>query len=457
MTQQPDSPEAARPEAEQREAGASSEEPVYTTGGVRLAVLLGMLVVIGLWAGLPILIFILALVLMIFLHELGHFMTARWTGMKATEFFIGFGPRVWSFRRGDTEYGLKAIPAGAYVRIIGMNNLEEVRPEDEPQAYRNKTFPRKLLVVCAGSLMHFALAFLVALVLLVGFGVPDGRLIMSQGTREENWVIREVTPGSGAAEASLESGDRILAWDGEPISTFEDIQEGVDGAAIGETVTLTVDRDGEVFDVNAELRDRASVTDEDVPEGMPFLGIGPEYVEPPKERLGLIPGIGRAAMETGNGMRVVVDGIGYLFSPSGLGNFAQLVSEAGQPSENPAAEVQPNEDTQESSASNEGRPMSILGVVMLGGEAWQQLGVASMLFLFFMVNIFVGMFNMIPLVPFDGGHAAVAIYERLRSRGGTDYRVDYAKLMPVAYAVVMALIVLFSGALYLDIVSPVKL
>ncbi|NDH11117.1 MAG: RIP metalloprotease [Actinobacteria bacterium] len=102
--------------------------------------------------------FVVALIVMIFMHELGHYLTARWTGMKVTEFFIGFGPRLWSFRKGETEYGVKGIPAGAYVRIIGMNNLDPVEPGDEQRSYRVKSWPRKMLVVSAGSASSSAIS-----------------------------------------------------------------------------------------------------------------------------------------------------------------------------------------------------------------------------------------------------------------------------------------------------------
>src|SRR2546421_6858939 len=102
---------------------------------------------------------VIAIVVMIMLHELGHFATAKWAGMKVTEYFLGFGPRLWSIRRGETEYGVKAIPAGGYVKIVGMTNLEEVDPADEPRAYRQKSFPRRLSVAVAGSPMHFIIAF----------------------------------------------------------------------------------------------------------------------------------------------------------------------------------------------------------------------------------------------------------------------------------------------------------
>lgn len=430
------------------------EVTVYATSGVRLGMLAGLLGVIGLTWGWPTVVFILALVVMIFLHELGHFMTARWTGMKATEFFIGFGPKIWSFTRGETEYGLKVLPVGAYVRIIGMNNLEEVDPEDEPRAYRNKSFPRKLLVVSAGSMMHFGLAFLVAVVLLVGVGRPGGTLV-SEERLEESWVISDVTPDSAADEAGLLPEDRVVGWNGEPISTFGDIQDAVAASEVGEAVTLTVKRDGETFSVAADLGDKSSVSSETSAADEPFLGIGP--APGADERVGLPAGVYRATVETGEAMLVMVEGIGQIFSPSGLGNFAQLVSEGGS---NSQVEDEPGAATSggssEAQADNGQRPMSILGVVKIGGEMGEQ-GVAPMLFLFFIVNVFIGLFNLIPLLPFDGGHAAVAIYERARSRRGEVYRADYAKLMPLTYAVVMALVLLFSGALYLDIVNPVEL
>src|SRR5690606_33242584 len=113
---------------------------------------------------------------------------AKKGGMKVTEFFIGFGPRLWSFTRGETEYGLKAIPAGAYVKVIGMHNLEEVPPEDEARTYRQASYPRRMAVALAGSTMHFVQAFVILMILYVAFGAPD----------RDNWRIDEVVAGSAA-------------------------------------------------------------------------------------------------------------------------------------------------------------------------------------------------------------------------------------------------------------------
>src|SRR4051812_3107095 len=150
---------------------------------------------------------------MIFLHELGHYLTAKWAGMKVTEFFLGFGPRLWSFQRGETEYGIKAIPAGAYVRIIGMSNLDEVEPEDEDRTYRAKPYWRRVSVAVAGSTMHFLLALVLILTVFVGFRTID--------VSSDEWTFATV---SGPAEAAgLRPGDRILTIDGQRRGSFADM------------------------------------------------------------------------------------------------------------------------------------------------------------------------------------------------------------------------------------------
>jgi membrane-associated protease RseP (regulator of RpoE activity) len=130
---------------------------IRKTPAPAIAMVAGLLA-LGIFVSWGLVVVIVAIVGMIFLHELGHFVAAKRGGMKVTEFFIGFGPRLWSFRRGETEYGLKLLPAGAYVKVIGMHNLEEVPPEDEPRTYRQASYPRRMAVALAGSTMHFLLA-----------------------------------------------------------------------------------------------------------------------------------------------------------------------------------------------------------------------------------------------------------------------------------------------------------
>src|SRR5688572_13910164 len=146
------------------------EAPIEATEGdipgkLGLAFLVLGALALGIFGGWPILVVVLSLVFMIFMHELGHYLTAKSAGMKVTEFFIGFGPRIWSFQKGETEYGLKVIPAGAYVKVIGMNNLDEVDPADEAKTYRQASYPRRMAVAVAGSTMHFLQAILLLFVL----------------------------------------------------------------------------------------------------------------------------------------------------------------------------------------------------------------------------------------------------------------------------------------------------
>src|SRR6476619_2948420 len=134
--------------------------------------------------------------------------------MKATQFFIGFGPRLWSFTRGETEYGARALPLGAFVRIIGMNNLDEVPPEDEGRTYRQKSFPRRLLVISAGSLMHL----LIAVALLFAVYAMKGELAETPGA-----AVAAVQQGGPAANAGIRSDDVILSMDGVPVANAEQL------------------------------------------------------------------------------------------------------------------------------------------------------------------------------------------------------------------------------------------
>ena len=179
-------------------------------GGNRLSVfvVLGLFFLLALVSKAMVVV-VLIITFIVFMHESGHYLAARATGMKATEFFLGFGPRLFSFRRGETEFGVKPVLAGAYVKIIGMTNLDEVDPVDEPRTYRQKSYPKRVLVASAGSLMHFAMAFVAMFILLSVFGEPK----VEEGKWEVGLVVEE-SPGVGlssAAEAGIRPGDRILA------------------------------------------------------------------------------------------------------------------------------------------------------------------------------------------------------------------------------------------------------
>jgi len=386
---------------------------------LRLGLLVGLLVLAGALWGWSVAVVIFALIVMITLHELGHFLTARWTGMKATEFFLGFGPRLWSFRKGEVEYGVKAVPAGAYVRIIGMSTMDEVEPADEDRTYRSKSYPARVLVASAGSLMHFLLAFFLLFATFTMFGVPHA----------SNWVIGTVSPESPAQSVGLQPSDRIVSVNGAPVTTFDSLT-GVVRARPGEQVTLVVERDGEQVTLQPTL-----ATTNPSGEHVGFLGIGPSF---PYVKESAPSSVWASTKEFGNVTVRSVTGLGKLFSPNGLRGYVSNFS--ADPSDQDLAN----------------RPVSPVGAVNVGAQL-ARTGAADLFYFLAAVNIFVGLFNLLPLLPFDGGHIAVATYERIRSRKGKRYYADVTKMLPVTYAVLALVLLMFVGNLYLDIFKPIKL
>lgn len=400
----------------------------------RLLALLAVFALLGLWGGVSALVVVVAIVVMIFLHELGHFVTAKAAGMKVTEFFIGFGPRIWSFRRGETEYGLKVVPAGAYVRIIGMNNLDPVEPADEARAYRNKPYWRRMSVAVAGSTMHFVQALVLIFVLLAFWGERSA----------DNWRVGELSrlgteATSPAIEAGIELGDRIVAIDGQPVTTFSSMADLVRPFP-GEVVTVTVVRDGTELDLTATLNE----TNPDG-EAVGFLGVGARFPRDyPYERLGFVDAVGTTFSGFGRQAVETVKGLGSFFSPDGLTNYVDTLLDRKADDEGVGSGA---------SGSDGDRPLSPVGAVRLASQAADS-GVPDLLAFLIAMNVFVGIFNLLPILPLDGGHVLIATYERIRSRRGRPYHVDAAKLLPVTYAVVAVLMLLFLSSVFLDFTRP---
>lgn len=427
--------------------------------GLRLVGVLASLVVLGVWVPW-VLAVILGLLVMIFLHELGHFVMARRADMKVTEFFIGFGPRIWSFKRGEVEYGLKAIPAGAYVKIIGMTNLEEVLPADEVRAYRQKTFGQRVKVAVAGSTMHFLLALVLIFVLLTTVGVPGGTV----NPDPYNWRVGKVYQGSGAAAAGIMRGDKLLTIDGKKVGTLDGLASIVVPLK-GKTVPVRFERSGTVRTTQVSLGDFKGTEPDGTVRTSCCVGIS--QLHPKNQKVGALEAVPRTLQGFGEVARLSVLGVGKIFSPSGISGFAHQVANAGdsqssttQPAKGtaPAGGQSTSGSSTNSSKDLENRPVSIIGIVNLGSQFGAD-GASSLVGFFALVNIFIGLFNLIPLLPFDGGHVAIAVYEkaqelRLRRRGR--YFVDAARLMPLTYVVVGLLGLLFLSSAYLDILSPIK-
>jgi membrane-associated protease RseP (regulator of RpoE activity) len=382
-------------------------------------------IVLGLWLSVPMTIMVVSLIVMILLHELGHYLTAKWGGMKVTQFFLGFGPRIWSVQRGETEYGVRAIPAGAFVTVIGMSNLEEVDPADEERTYRAKPYWRRLTVAVAGSTMHFLMAYLLILVILVGFGMRN----------PEHWIVATVSSPSAAADAGLQPGDRVAAVDGQRFEDFQAMSEYLRDHP-GDAVTLDVLRDGERLQLRTTLGTENPTTGEKVG----FLGIGPDY---PYETTSFPSALVDGVKEGWHVAQDSVGGLAHIFSPSGVKGYVDTI--ANPDDENGQARI------------TEDRPTSVVGIAQIGSQIAEN-GYVNVLYLLFGVNIFIGIFNLLPILPFDGGHVAIATYEKIRSMiSGRRYQADVAKLLPLTYVVVLALALLFVTSMYLDIAHPVKL
>jgi membrane-associated protease RseP (regulator of RpoE activity) len=417
---------------------AEDERSSEAQGVMRLAITI--LLIVGLSLTLNIggaVLVVSSILLMIMLHEFGHFITARWAGMRVTDFFVGFGPTIWSIKRGDTRYGVKAIPAGGFVRVIGMNSLEEIEPEDEPYTYRSKSYWQRLRFASAGTFMHFAIAFVLMIVLLAGFGIIDGK----HATTKIDTVAPSVTADgkpSPASAAGIRSGDRIVGINGVPIKHWDQVSRGIH-ASNGRQMHMTIERDGERFSVAVTPVDPR--TDKDIRAGVPEQGIIGISAQPKIVKTPMPQAIWKAGFELKTLTWQSTKALGGLFTKSNLKTYSKQLGKTG-----PAdPETEGN------------RLLSPVGIARIA-DASAESGVGSVLTLLIAINVFVGIFNMVPLPPFDGGHVAVATYEAIRSRiSGRRHMADMNKLLPVAYAVVAALFVLSLSALWLDIMHPFNL
>ncbi|MBS1848223.1 MAG: site-2 protease family protein [Actinobacteria bacterium] len=433
------------------------------------------------WWGLAI---VAGLVFMIFLHELGHFIMAKRAGMKVTEFFLGFGPRLWSVQRGETEYGIKAIPAGAYVQIIGMSMAEEVEAGDEDRTYRAKPFWQRFGVAVAGSTMHFIQALVLIFVILVFTGTAGGTLgaASSPSSAAE---VGDVFASCPAAAAGIRPGDQIVAVDGQRLEHYSDLAPMVAPLA-NQTAVFQIRRDGVTREVPVHLVPR-----DDSPGSAAMIGVAYGPVQPKVERVGVVHAVPQTFTTFGSLMTQTIPAFFKAFSLSNLRSYGDQVVNAQQdrkldhettiPTKTtvpPAASKPVPEKSVTTSAcrksmggpaafkgpssassATDGRFLSIVGIFNIGRGMASSGGVADLLFLFVVVNIFIGVFNLIPMLPFDGGHVVIAVYEKIqewRKRTGQRYYADMNKLAPVVYVMILLLGLLFVSSVYLDITNPIS-
>ena len=387
------------------------------------------------WAGWALPVVLFAIVLMVMGHEFGHFITAKRAGMKVTDFFVGFGPVVWSMTRGETRYGIRAFLLGGYVKVPGMTWSETIDPSEERRTYRAASYPRKVLFASAGSLMHVVMALALAWASLTFVGLPSPSHI----------GIASFSPWDGHARnaaqvAGLHLGDQVVSINGRAITNADTLVKLIHDN-VGRRLTLVVQRHGQSVTLHATPVDGrtikvggAPLVRGSSPQG--YLGIGLEALVVHSSWWAAIPtSFHQIATTLGAAVHAMV----HVFSP---GQFSSLFHQVASPS------------AAMSKSAQLSRPVSIVGVVRVAVQG-AQAGVGIMLEILMTVNIFVGLLNMLPMLPLDGGYVAVATYERLRSRRGLRYHADMNRLAPVAYAFMALLLVLFASTLYLDIVHPI--
>ncbi|HEX3707309.1 MAG TPA: site-2 protease family protein [Mycobacteriales bacterium] len=388
---------------------------------------------------LGVIAFAVGLLLSVMLHEAGHFTTAKAFGMKASRFFVGFGPTLWSFRRGETEYGVKALPFGGFVKIDGMTSLEEIAPEDEARAFYRQPPGRRTIVLCAGSFVHFVIAILLVFGILAATGKDP---IRTNGLQVAGVSKCLTASGAGSCTGApaapaygvFRSGDVLLSIDGLTLDS-----SGLNFVQTlrhhpGQPATIVYQRDGTT----------RTVVMTPVP-----LTVG-HQVE------------GRIGLQTEpNAAHVSVSGaFGRTFSL--LGDFIKETGSAisGLPHE--VHQVFAGEQRGGTSAASIVDVARVSGQISSSGASVGDI-IASLLLILAELNLFFGLFNLLPLLPMDGGHVAILGFEEGRTRlyrtiGRRDPgRVDIMKVLPLTYALFAALVGLSLILLYAGITNPIRL
>lgn len=423
-------------------------------------------------------LFVIGILVSVGLHEMGHMLPAKAFGMKVTQFFVGFGRTVWSFKRGETEYGIKAIPAGGFVRIIGMMppakgqdptkvrkantgpiqsmvenarsaEYETIDAADDGRLFYQKVWWKKLIVMASGPLVNVLIAF-----------VLFGGLFMLYGANVAQTTVATVTdcviPASEAAKtdrkceptdkvspakaAGFKVGDKILSFNGTAIDSWDDLTPLI-RANTDKPATIVVEREGrqETLTTSTILNQVVEKAGSDKIVSVGFLGVSPEQkVE--RQDFGF-----------------VVDKMGELTVATvhALGNFPEKLVGV-------AKSIVGGDRDQDS-------PMSVVGASRVAGEVASNQSLtggermAFLVSLLASLNLFLALFNFIPLLPLDGGHMLGAIWEGIRrgfakllGRPDPGY-VDVAKLLPIAYVAASVIVVMGVLLVIADIVNPIKL
>lgn len=374
-----------------------------------------------------ILAFVVALLFSVMVHEFGHYLTARHYGMKVSEFFLGFGKRLWSTKRGETEFGIKAIPAGGYCRIEGMAPGDQMPEGEENRAFYKASSGKKLVVLGAGSFLHFVLGYLLLFTLFAGVG-----------TNQVVPVIGEVVSNSAAQSAGIQAGDEVISINGTKVTNWSKDVEAIRNSE-GKELTLGLIRDGQEITITATPR----LTDVDGTQ---------RYV------LGIVNTVGVKRFG-------VVAAASNSFTLTKSFMSESVKSLVKLPSKIPALWGQ----TVRGEERDANGLVGVVGVARVSGQAVgnsESTGserLAVFLLIIASLNIFVGIFNLLPILPLDGGHMAIAIadevralYARIRGRS-RPAAIDVTVLTPITMVVFVVLACLTLLLLVADVINPVTL
>lgn len=426
---------------------------------------------------LGIVLFAVGLLASIAWHELGHLSTAKMFGIRVPQYMVGFGPTIWSRKKGDTEYGVKAIPFGGYIRMIGMfppgpdgrlearstspwrgmiedarsAAFEELKPGDESRLFYTRKPWKRVIVMFAGPFMNLILAVALFLTVLMGFGIQQQTTTVSSvspcviAQTENRDECKASDPKSPAAAAGMKAGDKIVSFGGVPTEEWNSLSDLIRDSA-GKEVPIVVDRKGEQVTLHAKI-----ATNWVVKKDASGAYVKDDYVQ--AGFLGFSAATGVVKQDFGDSVTWMSDRVGEAVD-----------SLIALPSKVPALWDAAFGDGPREPDS----PMGIVGAARVSGEiatldipASQQL--ATFVFLLAGFNLSLFLFNMLPLLPLDGGHIAGALWESLRRNLARVLRrpdpgpFDVAKLMPVAYVVASVFICFTLLVLVADLVNPVRI
>ncbi|OFP65421.1 signaling protein [Corynebacterium sp. HMSC074C01] len=396
---------------------------------------------------LGIILFAVGIGITVALHEAGHMFTARAFGMRVRRYFIGFGPRVASFTRGHTEYGLAAFPVGGFCDIAGMTAQDEfLTEEEEPYAMYKKPAWQRIIVLAGGITVNLLLGFIILLIIAMTTGLPNPDADVRPRVGEVSCAVNqnaegELEPCQGlgpAGEAGVEPGDIVVALNGETMDSFAQLRDTVMNYP-GDTVTLTVERDSEPRDFDITLATVTRLNAEGQLVKVGAIGMTNQIIDI-RETYSFVDAFPATARYSGYALNATVQGIAQ-FPAKIPGVVASIFG-------------------QERDVNG---PMSVVGASRVGGELVERSLWSTFFMMLATLNFFLALFNLIPLPPFDGGHIAVIIYEKIRDAlrrlMGKEPKgpADYTKLMPVTY--VLAFVLMAVGALIMiaDVVNPIRL